>query len=96
MAARLLLLGLTAFGLMSIATAQTSDLEALADAYPACSLECMIEYIPQSACMTADGLNQTCVCTDEALNNDIRACAVQSCTVKEMLSITPPMMLRSY
>lgn len=94
MAARWYFLGLTVlFGLLSIAAAQTSDLEALAAAYPACSLECMVEYIPQSACITADGLNQTCVCTDEALNYDIRVCAVQSCTVKEMLSMSDPVML---
>lgn len=69
------------------AAAQSSDLEALAAAYPACSLECMIEYIPQSACVTSDGLNQTCVCIDEGLNYDIEVCARQSCTVKEMLSM---------
>lgn len=87
MAARLLLLGLTAFlGLPSIAAAQSSDLEALAAAYPECSLNCMIEYIPQSTCVTAEGLNQTCLCTNEALNQEISVCAMKSCTIKEMLS----------
>lgn len=87
MAARLLLLGLTAFlGLPSIAAAQASDLEALAAVYPECSLNCMVELIPQSACVTADGLNQTCLCTDLGLNQEISVCAVKTCTVKEMLS----------
>ena len=91
MAAPLLLLGLTALvGLLPLAAAQSSDLEALAAVYPTCSLDCMIKYIPQSACITADGLNQTCVCTDEALNEEIKICAAQSCTVKEMLSMAGP------
>ena len=46
----------------------------------------MVEYIPQSSCISADGLNQTCACTNEELNNKIAVCAAQSCTIKELLS----------
>jgi hypothetical protein len=88
MASRWCFLGVLAFvGLATTVTAQSSDLQALAAAYPACSLDCMIEYIPQSSCMTADGLDQICVCTDEALNAEIQICAQQACTVKELLSM---------
>jgi hypothetical protein len=73
-------------GLASTAMAQSSDLTALASMYPACALECMVEYIPQSSCITADGLNQTCVCNNEELNRDVEVCAMQSCSVKELLS----------
>ena len=49
-------------------------------------LSCMIKYIPQSACMSSSGLNQTCLCTNESFNNQVAVCASQRCTVKEVLS----------
>lgn len=45
----------------------------------------MIELIPESSCVAESGLNQTCLCTDVALNDQIASCASQSCTVKELL-----------
>lgn len=90
-------LGIIAFfGLATNVTAQSADLEALAAAYPACSLECMVEYIPQSSCMTTDGLNQTCVCSNEALNLNVTICAQKACTVKELLSMFPLRMGPTY
>lgn len=46
----------------------------------------MIEYLPNSACVTTAGLNRTCVCTDTTLKNQIQLCSSQTCTVTELLS----------
>lgn len=82
--------------------AQGTDIAQLAALYPNCSvcqrdswlslsltceqLTCMTELIPQSSCMTESGLNQTCLCTNVALNDQIGLCASQGCTVKELLT----------
>ena len=46
----------------------------------------MTELIPQTSCVTAEGLDQTCVCTNRELNEQITMCASQRCLVKELLS----------
>jgi len=46
----------------------------------------MTELIPESSCSTASGLNQTCLCTNTVLNQQITLCASETCTIRELLT----------
>ncbi|KAF2853376.1 hypothetical protein T440DRAFT_418381 [Plenodomus tracheiphilus IPT5] len=56
---------------------------ALAKELPECSLACFTLEIPKSTCAT--NLTSECMCTNTALNAAVGACAMQSCTVYELL-----------
>lgn len=49
-------------------------------------LTCMTELIPTSSCVTEAGLDQTCLCTDVVLNQQITLCASGTCTIRELLT----------
>ncbi|KAG4028589.1 hypothetical protein MFRU_020g00320 [Monilinia fructicola] len=63
-----------------------SSVEVLATAeaaYPICSLKCMAKAIPSSTCSATDVI---CLCTNTELQTNITMCAMQSCTVFELLT----------
>ncbi|KAF4981965.1 hypothetical protein FZEAL_2311 [Fusarium zealandicum] len=63
------------------ALADTSSPSSLTQ-IPECATECLTSAIANSPCSAA---NQTCTCTNEALQMDVSACVKKSCTVKEAL-----------
>ncbi|KAF7888507.1 uncharacterized protein EAF02_003048 [Botrytis sinoallii] len=58
-------------------------LEAAEASYPTCSLKCMAKAIPTSGC---DATDVVCLCTNAELQESITLCAMQSCTVFELLT----------
>ncbi|KAF4310829.1 hypothetical protein SLS57_009897 [Botryosphaeria dothidea] len=67
-----------------IASAQAQDaLLALAKQMPKCSLVCFTKELPKSSCAT--DLTSECMCTNDALNAAVAACAMKTCTVYELL-----------
>ncbi|OJZ84591.1 hypothetical protein ASPFODRAFT_34827 [Aspergillus luchuensis CBS 106.47] len=54
-----------------------------AQSLPACAEECMLELVPQSSCTLA---NQTCICTNVELKEQMNVCVSANCTVKEELT----------
>ncbi|TEY78688.1 hypothetical protein BOTCAL_0046g00090 [Botryotinia calthae] len=60
-----------------------SLLAAAQASYPTCSLKCMAKAIPASTCEATDII---CLCTNDELQASITLCAMQSCTVFELLT----------
>lgn len=53
---------------------------------PACGFACILSNVEKSECFSATaGLNQTCVCTNVALNEQITACVESSCGILDQL-----------
>ncbi|KIW07006.1 uncharacterized protein PV09_01901 [Verruconis gallopava] len=77
---------IVALGLFQYALAQATNssavLEELQKALPSCALQCTLTEVPKSTCALTD---ISCICTNEALNNEILVCLQQSCTVVEQL-----------
>ncbi|KAM0257017.1 hypothetical protein ACHAQJ_004610 [Trichoderma viride] len=59
-----------------------SALQAVAE-MPPCARECLVTSIAKSPCQLT---NTTCVCTNPTLQQNMQACVLQSCTIKEALS----------
>ncbi|KAL2820970.1 hypothetical protein BDW59DRAFT_150387 [Aspergillus cavernicola] len=59
----------------AVAQAQTQSL-------PECALQCLTDLLPQSPCAAT---NQTCICTNDELNENLTLCVGASCSVKEGL-----------
>ncbi|KAB8304831.1 hypothetical protein EYC80_004170 [Monilinia laxa] len=67
-----------------ISRGSSADVLAAAEAaYPICSLKCMAKAIPSSTCLPTDVI---CLCTNTGLQTNITMCAMQSCTVFELLT----------
>ncbi|PQE23045.1 cfem domain-containing protein [Rutstroemia sp. NJR-2017a WRK4] len=60
-----------------------SVLAAAEAAYPICALKCMAEAVPASTCSATDVV---CLCSNTALQGSITACAMESCTVAQLLT----------
>ncbi|KAF4972595.1 hypothetical protein FSARC_868 [Fusarium sarcochroum] len=54
---------------------------------PACGLQCIEQEAIKSPCVSADGLNATCICTNVELNEKIHLCVTANCTVRESLLV---------
>ncbi|KAK9770599.1 hypothetical protein AB5N19_11420 [Seiridium cardinale] len=62
-------------------------LEAVAAAstsMPDCAKECLVEYLPSSACHVAT--NITCICTNAELTAQMSSCVLAGCSVRDALS----------
>ncbi|KAJ5679595.1 hypothetical protein N7462_007839 [Penicillium macrosclerotiorum] len=50
---------------------------------PSCALLCLEDLLPNSACAST---NQTCICTNVELNDELTSCVSANCTIKESLT----------
>ncbi|KAJ5753504.1 uncharacterized protein N7511_007657 [Penicillium nucicola] len=62
--------------LIDLAFAKTQSL-------PSCALDCFANLVPQSTCASD---NQTCICTNVDLNQELNLCVSANCTIREGLT----------
>ncbi|KAI6778369.1 uncharacterized protein J7T54_000487 [Emericellopsis cladophorae] len=68
----------------SLSEEQLAGIKKAQDAYPDCAKECMAELVPKSDCEADDIL---CLCTNEALTEELTKCALAGCTLFEGLEM---------
>ncbi|KAL4810250.1 hypothetical protein BDV18DRAFT_166678 [Aspergillus unguis] len=68
---------------LSFSTPIAASLAELADALPACALDCFVSAIPDSSCAPT---NQTCFCVDPTFTAEVELCVAGACTTRQSLT----------
>ncbi|KAL3961040.1 hypothetical protein ACCO45_006157 [Purpureocillium lilacinum] len=72
----------TALVALPTAWAQQPSLQDQLDLFPKCAVSCLGEVIGQTSCSMT---NQTCMCTDQKLQDAMTTCVMGNCTIKDAI-----------